>query len=116
MSNQTYTKNVGIRGIPGGGKTFCGMFCLIYTIAKGLKCTSTAMMCKRALQLGGTHAHKIWSLPTDDNMTPHRRAELAILKLLRDQKKIDFYVLSMFYFLTRWGNVLLSIFLHLTSS
>ena len=90
MSNQTYTKNVGIRGIPVGGKTFCGMFCLIYTIAKGLKCTSTAMMCKRALQLGGTHAHKIWSLPTDDNMTPHRRAELTILKLLREQKKIDF--------------------------
>ena len=48
------------------------------------------MVCKRALQLGGIHAHKIWSLPTDDNMTPHRRAELAILKLLRDPKKIDF--------------------------
>jgi hypothetical protein len=66
------------------------MYVLIYIIARGLKCTSIAMMCKRALQLGGTHAHKFWALPTDENMSPYRRAELAITKLLRDPKMIDF--------------------------
>ena len=54
-SHDDYVKNVGIRGFPGAGKTWCMMYCKLYAMSKGLKVTTTAIMCKRALQLGGTH-------------------------------------------------------------
>ena len=63
------------------------MYCLICVISLGLKCNATAMMCKRALQLGGIHAHQTWPIPTEENMTPHCQAELALTKLLSDPKK-----------------------------
>ena len=47
-------------------------------------------MCKRALQLGGTHIHQLFKLPTDDHLNPHRRAELAILQLMKKPKLMDF--------------------------
>ena len=56
-SQGTYTKNVGIRGIPGGGKTWCMMYISLYAISKGLVCITTAFQCKRALMLGGIHKH-----------------------------------------------------------
>ena len=91
ITNQTrYTKNFIFRGSPGSGKTFCLVYCTLYAISKGLNVMTTAMMAKRALQLGGIHWHVILCLPTERNLTPHRRAELAILKLMRDPKKIDF--------------------------
>jgi hypothetical protein len=89
-SHDSYIKNVGIRGFPGAGKTWCMMYCQLYAISKGLKVTSTAWMCKRALQLGGTHIHQLFKLPTDDYLNPHRRAELAILQLMKKPKLMDF--------------------------
>ena len=72
MRSKSFTKNIGIRGMPGGGKTYCGMYCLLYVISLGLKCNAMAMMCKRALQLGGIHAHQTFTIQTEENMTPHR--------------------------------------------
>eukprot|EP00957_Ditylum_brightwellii_P157489 11986613-Ditylum_brightwellii.AAC.1 len=48
------------------------------------------MMCKCALQLGSIHAHQTWPIPTEENMIPHHQAELALAKLLRDPKKMNF--------------------------
>lgn len=85
----TYTKNIGIRGFPGAGKTWCMMYTVLYAISKGLKCTTSAMMCNRALQLGGIHAHKLFMLPPEQQqLTAHRRAELAIATLLKTPKKL----------------------------
>ena len=89
-SQGVYIKNVGIRGFPGSGKSWSMMYCMLYAISKGLNVVSTAMMCKRALQLGGIHVHQLFMLPVEEALTPHRKAELAILKLLRNPKKIDF--------------------------
>ena len=88
-SQGVYIKNVGIRGFPGSGKSWSMMYCMLYAISKGLNVVSTAMMCKRALQLGGIHIHQLFMLPVEDALTPHRKAELAILKLLRNPKKLD---------------------------
>ena len=85
----SFIKHVGILGFPGGGKTWCMMYCLLYSISRGLKVTTTAMMCNRALQLGGVHAHKLFLLPTE-RLTPHRRSELAIIKLMKSPKRIEF--------------------------
>ena len=78
-SHDDYVKNVGIRGFPGAGKTWCMMYCKLYAMSKGLKVTTTAIMCKRALQLGGTHLDKLFKIQFDDSRcTPHRRDKLAV--------------------------------------
>lgn len=83
--NRLSTKNIGIRGFPGGGKTWCSMYCILYALSKGLNCLATAVMAKRATQLGGSHWHKFFCLPVEKRITPHRLAELAINKLLHDK-------------------------------
>ena len=86
----SYTKNVGICGFPGGGKTWCMIYCILYAISKGLKVTSTAMMCKHALKLGGIHIHKLFNIPTKENLTPHRWADLENLNSTNKSQKIHF--------------------------
>ena len=88
-SNNLSVKNIGIRGFPGGGKTWCGMYCLLYAMSKGLNCLPTAVMAKRATQLGGTHWHKFFCLPVEKRLTPHRIAEQAINKLLFDKVRYN---------------------------
>ena len=44
---------------------------------------------KQANQLGGLHWNRIYTLPTEHYLTPHRKSELVILKLLRDLKRPD---------------------------
>ena len=105
LSSGTYTKNVGIRGFPGGGKTWCMQYCQLYAISKGLKVITTAMMCKRALHLGGIHAHHLFKLPPEDNLTPHRRAELAILDLMKIPKLMDFLRTVNIIFFDEMGQV-----------
>ena len=58
-------------------------YCALYAVSKGLRVTTTAMMAKRALQIGGTHWHKILILPTEKTLNPHRLAELSIIKPLQ---------------------------------
>ena len=98
-----YTKNLGIRGFPGSGKTWCMMYSMVYAISKGLTVCTTAMMCKRALQLGGIHIDQLFKLPYGSGrVDAHRRAELAIIKLLGNPKKLDFMRSVDILFLMRW--------------
>ena len=66
------------------------MYGVIYSLCKGLTVMTTAMMAKRAIQLGGIHWHKLMMLPTRKNISPQQKAELAILKLLQNPIKIKF--------------------------
>jgi predicted GIY-YIG superfamily endonuclease len=77
------TKNIGIRGFPGGGKTWCSLYLAVYAMSKGLLVLPTAMLAKRAIQLGGIHWHKLFSIPTNKNMNLHRKAELAIIQIMK---------------------------------
>ena len=79
----SYNKSVGICGFPGGGKTWCIMYRILYDISKVLRVNSTDMMCKCDIQIGGIHIHKLFKILTKYNMTPHRRSYLAILKLIK---------------------------------
>ena len=95
----TYTKNVGIRGSPGGGKTWCMMYMLLYAIAQGNTFTTTAIMCKRAIQIGGTHVHQLFRIPIENTASAHCQAELAILSLMRKPEKLNFLrVVNMIFF------------------
>ena len=66
------------------------MYGVINSLCKGLTVMTTAMMAKRAIQLGGIHWHKLMMLPTRKNISPQQKAELAILKLLQNPIKIKF--------------------------
>ena len=91
------------------------MYCILYPNSKGVKVTWTAMMCKRALQLDGIHVHKNFKLPTKDNLTPHRRAELAILNLMKNPNKFILKDMLMCWHLMKWVNALHRLSHHLTS-
>ena len=87
LSDQnTFTKNVGIRGFPGSGKTWCSLYVALCALSKGLVVLPTALLAKRAIQLGGKHWHKIFHIPTDNNLSVHRRAKLALISIIRDAK------------------------------
>ena len=88
LTNQsTFTKNVGLRGFPGSGKTWCSLYVSLYALSKGLLVMSVALLAKRGIQIGGTHWHKLYCIPTERHFSIHRRAELALLHILRDEKK-----------------------------
>jgi len=55
IGNLSYTKNAGFRGFPGSGKTWCSLYTALYAMSKGLLVLPTAVLAKRAIQLGGTH-------------------------------------------------------------
>ena len=88
IGNYKYTKNVGFRGFPGSGKTWCSLYAALYAMSKGLFVLPTAVLAKRAIQLGGTHWHVMFSLMSDDTLTNHRKAELAIIQILKDPRKL----------------------------
>lgn len=92
VSNLTVPKNVGVRGFPGGGKTFCSMYSMIYAISCGLYVLPTARMAARANQLGGTHFHLFFHLPHESNLTPQRIAECAIQKI--ENNDVAFHAVS----------------------
>ena len=93
MSDQTtFTKNVGIRGFPRSGKTWCSLYTSLHALSKGLVVLPTALLAKRAIQLGGKHWHKMFYIPTDRNLSIHRRAELAIISILRDAKTLHLFL------------------------
>ena len=54
--------------------------------------TTTAKMSHRALQLSGTNLDKILALRAyEDSVNPHRRAELAIAKIKKIEKRKTLY-------------------------
>ena len=92
IQNQlSMVKSICIRGHPGAGKTFCMMYILLYVISQGLMNTPTAKMSRRALQLGGINWDKFLCLRgNDDKTNAFRRAELAIKRIQKNEKKKEF--------------------------
>ena len=66
--SRLYTKNLIIYGAPGTGKSFIGQTAVLYCLAKGMNIMSTSLLGVRANSLGGIHIHKLFMLPTDDNL------------------------------------------------
>ena len=89
IDQTSMTKNIGIRGFPGSGKTWCSLYVASYAMSKGLFTLPTALLSKRAIQLGGIHWHKLFCIPTERNMNNHRKAELAIIQILRKPKTLQ---------------------------
>jgi hypothetical protein len=66
------------------------LYAALYAISKGLNIVTTSQMAKHALQLSGKHWHKLLMLGTDRNQTPHSKAGIAIAKIERNSKMLNF--------------------------
>jgi DNA replication protein DnaC len=77
-------KAVCIVGPPGTGKTFVMSSLILQTMALGLWCCVAALMAERLLVLGGIYLHKLFEIPVHESATPHRMAELALLRLYKN--------------------------------
>ena len=58
----------------------------MYASSKGLFVLPTGLHAKRANQLGGTHWHKLFYIPTEKNLSVHRRSEIALIEIMRNEK------------------------------
>ena len=92
VTDTKFNKNIIIAGFPGGGKTFIMMYVVIYARSRGLNVITVAMMCHRAIQLGGWHWYKLLCIPVDrgNNMSVYRMTKLAIQKLERYPMRLKF--------------------------
>ena len=66
------------------------MYVLLYSVSQGLNVVTTALMCKRALQLGVIHIHQLFLRPTGTTLTPHWTEEVAIIKIMNNTTKLKF--------------------------
>ena len=62
------------------------ILCTVYCV-KRFTCDYYSNDGKNDLQIGGTHWHKLFILQSEKNLTPHRLAELSIIKLLQSPKE-----------------------------
>ena len=68
------------------------MYIVIYDLSKVLIVIIVAMMCHRAIKLGGWYCHKLLCIPVDcgKNMSVYQITELSIHKLERFPNIIEF--------------------------
>ena len=90
--NTGFVKNIIIAIFPGGAKIFVVMYIVVYACSKVLTVISVAVMCHRAIQLGGWHWHKLLCVSVDhgNNMSLCRITELAIQILEFFTNRIEF--------------------------
>jgi hypothetical protein len=62
-------------------------------------------MARRSIQLGGKHICFLFGIPIDDNMSVHRKAELAIQKILRSPIKLNFLLSLDIIFIDELGQL-----------
>jgi predicted GIY-YIG superfamily endonuclease len=77
-------RNLVVVGGPGVGKTTACQFLTLYILCMGLNVTATSLVADRSKQLGGTHFHRLISLPGSSNgRSPGQQAEAAIRQLYK---------------------------------
>jgi len=77
--------NVILHGSPGTGKTHMAMICVAYALGQGLACVSMALLCERAILLGGMHYHKFTKMRSVHNMSNiHGIADGCIQRMKKD--------------------------------
>ena len=77
--------NVILHGSPGTGKTHMAMLSIAYALGQGLSCVSMALLCERALLLGGMHYHKFTKMNSVHNINNiHGIADGCIQRMKKD--------------------------------
>ena len=81
-------KSLCIVGGPGYGKTTVMRLLQMDSIGLGLSTMTTTLLCKRALELGGIHWHKLASLPVNEYCALQWIAELALFVLYQKPERM----------------------------
>ena len=89
----------------GCGKIWTMQYILLYAISKGLLCIPIAMMARQSVFLGGKHIHKLFKIPTENNLSTHQKAEIAITRLLHDPKRLAIVLKLNFLFFDEVGQL-----------
>ena len=78
--NNGFVRNIIIAGCTSDGKKFVMMYIVIFDLSKGLTVIKIAMMCHKAIQLGGWHYNKLLCIPVDrgNKISVYQMTELAI--------------------------------------
>jgi AAA domain len=87
-ADMVQAKNLVIVGGPGVGKTTLLQLVVFMAMARGLRVAISAIMSERAKQIGGEHISQMFCIPVNEKATPTRLAELAIVRLLRQPKRL----------------------------
>ena len=61
----------------------------MYAIYRGLTISTTAMLAKKAIQLGGKYWHHLFGLRTGRNLSPYQISEQAKLKIIKTPKILN---------------------------
>lgn len=77
------TRGVLTHGSPGAGKTYVSFLTVLYSLSRGLRVMTSALMAFRSQCIGGIHLHKLFSLEVSKSNNIFRLAELAVEKLHR---------------------------------
>ena len=77
-SNRDYYEGIWV--FFGSGKAWLMQYVSLYEISCELYVTTTAMMAKRSVQLGGKHWYQIFCLPTEKSLSPYIAADRVIEK------------------------------------
>ena len=84
-------QNTILHGPPGVGKTHVGLLSVAYAIGQGLVCMSMALLCERALLLGGMHYHKFIKMPCSKRSQDlHLVADICIQRFKKDPVLLSF--------------------------
>lgn len=79
-------KNTIVHGCPGAGKSFLSLYCVLYALSQGLNVCPTSITGVNAARNGGIHWHSLFCVdPNQNNAPPSRQAELAIMKIERNE-------------------------------
>ena len=85
-----HPKGVVAAGGPGSGKTSCLQLIGLIARSRGLNVGLATVMCERARQLGGIHFAQLCKFPGCKSTNPCRLAELAIARLMRSAKHLEY--------------------------
>ena len=82
-SGNLSTPSICLVGAGGTGKTTIMKRSLLYAMSQGLSVAVTCVLGERSNELGGTHIHKLFGFSPQQNLSPTKMAEHAIVKLLK---------------------------------
>jgi len=87
-ASESLAKSICITGGPGVGKSTLLQLLLLYAASKGLTVAITALMAERSRELGGHHLNQVFAIPVKEKASVSRLAELSVINLTRQTKRM----------------------------
>jgi len=90
LAETRLAKSICIVGGPGVGKSTLLQLLAVDAASRGLAVAMTALMSERSRELGGHHLNQMFAIPVNERAPVPRLAELALINLYRQPKRMAF--------------------------